>query len=374
MPWKENTLMSCRHEFVLLARQPGSVIRELCRRYEISPKTGYKWLERYEREGQLGLANRSRRPLHSPHRTAATMERRILTLHRRYPYWGPRKLHALLDDPDGPQPSTIAAILRRHGCHLAGPPACAPATRRFEQPAPNLLWQMDFKGHFSLSPHGHCHPFTLLDDHSRFMLRLHACANERGVTAQTQLIEAFRRYGLPDRITADNGPAWASTVGVGITAVEAWLMRLGVTLSHSRPHHPQTQGKLERLHRTLEREVVQARRYANLAACQHAMDHWRHLYNCQRPHEALGFQPPISRYRPSARAYPSRLPPIVYDEGMHVLKVRRNGQIVYRGRTIFVSEGLAGLPVAIRPASLDGRMDVVFMHRAIQHIDLRLPR
>jgi transposase InsO family protein len=374
MPWKESTLMSCRHEFVLLARQPGTVMRELCGRYGISAKTGYKWLERYEHEGQAGLANRSRRPLHSPHRTAAKMERRILRLHRRYPYWGPRKLRALLDDPDGPQPSTIAAILRRHGCHLAGPPASAPATRRFEQPAPNLLWQMDFKGPFALSLHGHCHPFTLLDDHSRFMLRLQACTNERSATAQAQLIEAFRRYGLPDRITADNGPAWAVTRGTGITALEAWLMRVGVTLSHSRPHHPQTQGKLERLHRTLEREVVQARLYTSLAACQQVMDLWRDQYNCERPHEALGLRPPISRYQPSARAYPTRLPVIVYDEGMHVLKVRRNGQIVYRGRTIFVSEGLVGLPVAIRPSSLDGRMEVVFMHRIVQHIDLRLPR
>jgi transposase InsO family protein len=374
MPWKENTLMSCRHEFVLLARQPGSVMRDLCRRYDISPKTGYKWLERYEREGPPGLANRSRRPRHSPRRTTAKVERRILALHRQYPYWGPRKLRALLADSDAPQPSTIAAVLRRHGCHLAGPPSCAPATQRFEQPAANLLWQMDFKGPFALSPHGRCHPFTLLDDHSRFMLRLQACTNERSATAQTQLMEAFRRYGLPDRITADNGPAWAVTHGTGLTALEAWLMRLGVLLSHSRPHHPQTQGKLERLHRTLEREVVQARRYTSLRACQQTMDRWRDLYNCQRPHEALGFQPPISRYRPSARAYPSRLPPIVYDEGMQVLKVRRHGQIVYRGRTVFVSEGLVGLPVAIRPSSLDGRMEVVFMHRTVQHVDLRLPR
>jgi len=366
--------MSCRHEFVLLARQPGTVMRELCRHYDISAKTGYKWLERYEREGQAGLTNRSRRPLHSPRHTTAKMEARILVLHRRYPYWGPRKLRALLDDPAAPQPSTIAAILRRHGCHVAGATPSTPATQRFEQPAPNLLWQMDFKGHFALSLHGHCHPFTLLDDHSRFMLRLQACTNERSATAQTQLIEAFRRYGLPDRITADNGPAWAVTRGIGITALEAWLMRVGVTLSHSRPHHPQTQGKLERLHRTLEREVVQACRYASLAACQQAMDQWRDQYNCLRPHEALGLRPPISRYRHSVRAYPTRLPPIVYDEGMHVLKVRRNGQIVYRGRTIFVSEGLVGLPVAIRPSILDGRMEVVFMHRIVQHIDLRLPR
>ena len=188
------------------------------------------------------------------------------------------------------------------------------------------------------------------------------------------MIAAFRRYGLPDRITADNGPAWAATVGTGITALEAWLMRLGVTLTHSRPHHPQTQGKLERMHRTLEREVVQARRYRSLAACQRAMDHWRDLYNCHRPHEALGLRTPVSRYQPSARSYSDRLSPVVYDEGVHVLKVRRNGQIIYRGRTVFVGEGLVGQPVAIRPSSTDGVMEVVFIHRTVQHIDLRSRR
>lgn len=366
--------MSYRHEFVTLASQPGSVMRELCRRYGISPKTGYKWLDRYQAEGDSGLADRSRRPAHSPQRICTAMEKRILRLHRSHPHWGPRKLRALLKDPNAPQPSTISAVLRRHGCQVAGTAESCVATQRFEHPAPNMLWQMDFKGPFGLSPVGRCHPFTLLDDHSRFVLRLQACADERSFTVQKQLIEVFRRYGLPDRITADNGPAWAPTVGTGITALEAWLMRLSVRLSHSRPHHPQTQGKLERMHRTLEREVVQACRYPSLAACQKAMDHWRHQYNCLRPHDALGLQPPISRYRPSSRAYPARLAPIVYDEGDHVLKVRRNGQVVYRGNPIYVSEGLIGQPVAIRPSSTDGVMDVVFIHRTIQHIDLHLLR
>jgi transposase InsO family protein len=374
MPWKEKTSMSCRHEFVLLASQPGAVVRELCRRHGISPKTGYKWLARYQADGAAGLADRSRRPVHSPQRTAPPMECRIVALHRRYPYWGPRKLRVLLNDPQAPQPSTVAAVLRRHGCQVQGVDKTERATRRFEHDRPNALWQMDFKGHFALSTSGRCHPFTLLDDHSRFALRLQACSNERSATAQAQLIEAFRRYGLPDGITADNGPAWAPTVGKGITALEAWLLQLGVDIRHSRPHHPQTQGKLERLHRTLEREVVQAHRYRNLAACQRALDHWRDQYNCLRPHQSLGLRPPIDRYRPSSRAYPEHLPPIVYDEGEQVLKVRRNGQIVYRGRTVFVGEGLVGHPVAVRPSSTDGLIEVVFIHRTVQHIDLRRHR
>ena len=157
MPWKEKTLMSCRHEFVLMAQQPGRVMRELCRRYGISPKTGYKWLERYARQGAEGLGDRSRRPTHSPGRTSAEMEARILALHRQYPYWGPRKLRALLNDSSAPQPSTVAAVLRRHGCMIAGTDKPVMASHRFEHPAPNLLWQMDFKGHFALSPAGRCH-------------------------------------------------------------------------------------------------------------------------------------------------------------------------------------------------------------------------
>ena len=255
--------MSCRLEFVEFARQADSNIRELCRRFGISAKTGYKWLARYEQEGQAGLRDRSRRPVRCLKRTLPEVEAEVLALHRSYPYWGPRKLRALLGSERAPAPSTIAAILRRHGCRLQGADTDpVAANQRFEHEAPNQLWQMDFKGHFALTEarHGRCHPLTVLDDHSRYALCVQACADERSQTVQHHLSRVFQRYGLPERITADNGPSWASVRGTGLTGLEVWLMRLGIRISHSRPQHPQTQGKLERLHRTLKARTASGQR------------------------------------------------------------------------------------------------------------------
>lgn len=231
MPWKESSLMSCRMEFVQLALQPGSNVRELCRRFDISAKTAYKWLARYEQNGQAGLQDLSRRPGNSPGRTCEQIEAQVIDLHKRYPYWGSRKLRALLGPTTAPAPSTISAILRRHGYRVQGEDSnVGLANQRFEHEAPNLLWQMDFKGHFALTDarQGRCHPLTLLDDHSRYALCIQACGDERSKTVQQHLKAVFRRYGLPERITADNGPSWASVRGLGLTGLEVWLMRLGV--------------------------------------------------------------------------------------------------------------------------------------------------
>ncbi len=181
MPWIEVSTMSLRHEFVQLAGQEGANVRALCRRFGISPKTGYKWLQRNAVEGSEGLLDRSRRPETSPGRTPAVMEHAVLTLRDQHPAWGGRKLHTrlLTLGHDGvPSPSTITAILRRHGRLDATQGAQHSAWRRFEHPVPNDLWQMDFKGHVALQ-HGRCHPLTVLDDHSRYALCLTACANEQ---------------------------------------------------------------------------------------------------------------------------------------------------------------------------------------------------
>ena len=236
MPWQECTTMSIRREFVLLAGQPQSNVRELCRRYEISPKTAYKWLHRHREQGDTGLEDQSRCPLQSPRRSSPELEQEVVRLHLQFPYWGARKLLCLL--PDGvkrPHHSTIDAILRRHGCQVryhAGE-AQAPATRRFEHERPNELWQIDFKGNFHLSDRHspRCHPLTVLDDHSRFALCLESCEGERLELVRPKLIQVFRRYGLPRRITADNGPPWGSNIEGGLSTLEVWLMRLGIEVS-----------------------------------------------------------------------------------------------------------------------------------------------
>ena len=208
MPWKEVSTMSQRHEFMLLAQQPGVSLRALCRRFGISPPTAYKWLARYATAGFAGLADHSRRPHQMPHRTPAALEAAVLELRTQHPPWGGRKLHARLQAlgyPTVPAPSTITAILRRAAWLPSAAAAPKRAWQRFEHSTPNALWQMDFKGHCPVA-HGRCHPLTVLDDCSRFALCLHACPNEQGTTVQTHLTQTFRRYGLPHRMLMDNGP------------------------------------------------------------------------------------------------------------------------------------------------------------------------
>ncbi|MDT4839955.1 IS481 family transposase ISEc19 [compost metagenome] len=367
--------MSSRYEFVQLASRPESKIRELCRRFEISPKTAYKWLKRYREEGEAGLLERSRRPLHSPRRSDEALEARILALNEEYPSWGGRKLRGLITpDPTLPHHSTIDAILRRHDRPLSygGSPQPA-ATQRFEHEAPNDLWQMDFKGHFALfGQRARCHPLTLLDDHSRFALCLQACPNEQRQTVQERLSQVFRHYGMPARITSDNGPPWGSARRGGISSLEVWLMRLGIQVSHSRPHHPQTQGKLERFHQTLKRELLHDSHFRTLEECQLGLDRWRDRYNQVRPHQALGQKPPLTRYSPSTRSYPEQLPKVEYDEHARVLKVRAKGQIQLNGKAIFVGEGLAGEYVEIQQ-SPDDMLDIIFINKRIRQVSLRPP-
>lgn len=375
MPWQECTTMSIRREFVLLAEQPQSNVRELCRRYGISPKTAYKWLNRYQQQGDPGLEDRSRRPSTSPGRSCAELEKEVVRLHHQFPYWGARKLLQLL--PEGmkrPHHSTLDAILQRNNCRVRyhAAQAQAPATRRFEHERPNELWQIDFKGNFYLSDHRslRCHPLTILDDHSRFALCLEGCEGERLELVRPKLIQVFRRYGLPRRITADNGPPWGSNIEGGLSTLEVWLMRLGIEVSHSRPHHPQTQGKLERFHQTLKRELLH-RSFSDMEHCQRVMDHWRAQYNQQRPHEALGQLPPISRYQPSLRNYPEQLPEIEYEPGDKVLRVTGTGQVRFEGKSRFVGGGLLGERIAIRPTTVDGVYEVIFIHKTLRQIDLR---
>src|SRR5262245_40286271 len=210
MPWREVSIMSQRVEFVALATAENANLRDLCRRFAISPNTAYKWLDRFRTAGVSGLADRSRRPHNSPARTPKEMEQMIVKLRAKHPAWGGRKLERRLLDLGRigvPSPSTITAILRRHDLLDPTESAKHQAFCRFERAEPNELWQMDYKGEFRLS-RGRCYPLTILDDHSRFAIALEACARNTKVITQTALIKIFRRYGLPQQITCDNGSPW----------------------------------------------------------------------------------------------------------------------------------------------------------------------
>lgn len=375
MPWQEVSTVSLREEFVRLALNEGARMAALCRHFGISRKTGYKWRARFGAEGAGGLTDRSRRPKRSPRRTRATIEEAVLALRRAHPAWGGRKLKRRLEDLGYravPAASTITALLHRHALIEEAASLAHTAFQRFEHDAPNRLWQMDFKGHFALTQ-GRCHPLTVLDDHSRFNVLLHACADERGASVEAPLRAAFRRYGLPERMTMDNGPPWGGEWPPALTPLTVWLIRLGIRLSHSRPCHPQTQGKDERFHRTLAAECLRGRGFRDLAHCQWHFDRFRQTYNLYRPHEALGLTVPAKRYAASPRAFPEALARIEYAPADHVRKVQDKGELFYRGRIFRLSRALRGYRVALRPSAADGRFSVHFCHQQVAEIDLRNP-
>jgi transposase InsO family protein len=237
MPFKEQSIVMQREEFCVLALMPGSNIRELCRRSGISPTTGYEWLQRYRGQGAAGLQDRSRRPLTSPWRTGEDIEALVVAVRQAHPAWGGRKIRKVLEN-DGlagpPSASTITAILRRHQL-LDGPGAGAPRDWvRFEHAGPNDLWQMDFKGHVEMT-RGRLHPLTVVDDHSRYSVALHAADNERHLTVQNALQAAFERYGLPEVVLTDNGSPWGDSGEQELTKLGIWLIEHGVAPWHSPP-------------------------------------------------------------------------------------------------------------------------------------------
>jgi transposase InsO family protein len=375
MPWRDVSIMDERLEFLRLAGLEGANRRELCRRFGISPKTGYKWLTRHA-AGEA-LADRSRRPKTSPRRSEADIEARILSVRDAHPVWGARKIARCVEREghEAPAGSTVHAILQRHG-RILPPPGGERAKLRFEREGPNQLWQMDFKGWVRLSGQdggkgGRCHPLTAIDDHSRFAVCLAACPDEQGKTVKTRLVAAFRRHGLPDAIFVDNGNPWGDSRGGRWTTFSVWLLKLGVDVLHARPYHPQSRGKNERFHRTLKAEVMALRTFRSLPETQRAFDAWRDVYNHQRPHEALGQDTPASRYTPSSRSMPSRLVPLVYDEGeiVRIVSTTR-ASVRFKGKLWPVPRAFHGERLAIRPRGRDGQFGIFFASRQIASIDL----
>jgi transposase InsO family protein len=376
MPWKVRSLMSSKKEFILLALSCQGNVSELCRRFGISRKTAYKWINRYATEGEAGLLERSRKPLSSPNATSLDSQEAIFEIRKVVPAWGGRKIRALLDrfgfDPV-PAKSTINSILKRNG--YIDPKESDKHTKwqYFEAPAPNELWQMDFKGYFDTAKQ-RCHPLTVLDDHSRFSVCLKACANETTETVKEALTDTFRTYGLPRQMICDNGPPWGTTDNKNpYTRLIVWMIRMGIAVSHSRPRHPQTLGKDERFHRTLKAELLNYLGEHGLKDCQISFDSWRHQYNTERPHEALDMDVPASRYTISPRRFPETLPEIEYGPIDQVRKVQDGGYISIHSRIYQVSRAFYGERVALRPTPIDGVFDVFFCNRRIRQIDLTKP-
>jgi transposase InsO family protein len=372
MPWKETDVRSERIGFVVEAVQGRESMQALCGRYGISRKTGYKWLRRFEQVGSLGsLEEHSRRPHHSPGQTEPAIEDRVVALRQRYG-WGSRKLRCLLEREDIELGrSTIDRILARRGL-IGESTRSRPSVTRFERSAPNELLQMDFKGPFPLR-RGSCMPLSLLDDHSRYVLALAPLASNHGIRVQRVLEESFERYGLPEAMLVDHGtPWWSSTNGHGLTRLGVFLIRQGVRLVFSGIGHPQTQGKVERFHRTLGAWLDHHGIPETSRGVREALESFRREYNEVRPHEALDLETPHQRYRPSSRRYRPNPEPWEYPEGSEVRRLKGNGCFWDQGRDHFVCLALTGRRVRLE--RFGDRILVSYRHMLIRELSTRTGR
>lgn len=375
MPWKETTTMSEKQRFIEAISNSGKKMNALCREFGISRTTGYYWKSRHQLYGKDGLIERSRRPHNSSNQTSKELELLCLSQRLANPRWGGDKIRRhLLNEGYTAVPSekTIDRILKRYGLITAEESEKHTAWKRFEHEAPNDLWQMDFKGDVRIGNQS-CYPLTILDDHSRFSLCVKVCLDHSTDTVKKALIEIFKQYGLPKRMTMDNGPPWGYGKKQHHTKLCAWLMQLGIIVSHSRPSHPQTQGKLERMHRTLKEDLLSLYYFQDFEELQEAFDEWRRVYNEVRPHAALNLDLPIEHYQASERQYTDKLPDIKYDQSFIVRRVQHNGEISLNGKHYVVGAGFHGYPVGLKPADQPGRMEVHFCQQKVALIDLNCP-
>lgn len=372
MPWKRVQVDEQRMRFVLRAVSGQEGMAGLCREFGIARPTGYLWRQRYLKTRSLGdLLESSRRPQHSPGRTAPWKEERVVAL-RQQTGWGAKKLQVLLQEEeqlDLPV-RTIHRILERHELLRAGSHGAAP--QRFERSTPNELWQMDTKGQYPLSD-GQCHALSILDDHSRYAVGLYALRELSTAQAYPCLVQTFRCYGVPQAMLMDHGSLWwATTNGWGLTRLSLRLIEQGIRLLYGRIAHPQTQGKVERFHRTLGEALRHRGVPEKFAGWPAALEEFQRSYNQRRPHEALGMQRPADRYRPSVRGYQEQVRPWEYPPGSDVRRLNGAGSLSAAGQRWFVCAALADQQVRVE--CFDGKLLVSYRNMYIREIDLERQR
>lgn len=365
MSWKESDRVSERLEFVRLASVPGANMSVLCKRFSVSRKTGYKWLNRWRAEGNPGLEDLSRRPKRSPGQTPPELEKIVVDLRMKHRSWGGRTLKKRLEDlghANIPSPSGITSILHRHNLIIERESEKRRTFERFEREEPNELWQVDFKGDFEMTCGKRCYPLTILDDHSRYSLGIVACDTQKRATVTSHFRTVFLKYGIPRAIYVDNGNPWGNSRGpTRHSRFSTWLMRQDIEVIHGRPYHPQGRGKIERFHRTLNQEVLQGRRLANLEDAQKAFDPWRTVYNHQRPHHALELEVPASRYRVSDRTFKEVTGLFEYSDRFEVRKLHpKTAQFRFKGKGYRISEAFIGQPIGLSPTETDGLWDIYY--------------
>jgi len=281
--------------------------------------------------------------------------------------WGAKKLRVLLREEEIPLPvRTIHRILERNG--LVSEQAHGPALGRFQRGEPNELWQMDSKGKYPLQD-GECHVLSILDDHSRYVVGLHALPELSGEQADPCLVATFRRYGVPQAMLMDRGSLWWSAWnGWGLTRLSVRLIEQGIRLLYGRVCHPQTQGKVERFHRTLGAELRHHGVPPRFAQWPAALIEVETRYNEQRPHEALGMLRPVERYRPSPQKYAEQVKPWEYAVGSDVRRLNSQGMLTEQGERWFICGALA--EQRVRVERFDGKLLVSYRHMYIREVDL----
>jgi transposase InsO family protein len=346
--------MDERLQFVRDAQRDRFTMSELCARYGVSRRVGYKWLARYEAEGRAGLVDRSHVPHHCPHKIQPAMEELLITVRTAHPHWGARKLLAVLSRQHPrirawPAASTVADLLARRGLvhkrhprrHPVHPGVVRPVTD-----APNDLWTADFKGQFRTGDGKYCYPLTLADQHTRYLLACHGVLSTQTVTAKPIFERAFHEYGLPLAIRTDNGVPFATQAIHGLSYLNVWWMRLGILHQRSRPGCPQDNGAHERMHRTLKRQAIKPVR-ASCTAQQRNFNAFRQEYNEDRPHERLNQQTPASQYRASARSYPERVPAPEYPAHFLVKKITTGGTFRFQHRLLYLANAMVDQQIGL---------------------------
>jgi transposase InsO family protein len=365
MVWKETCAMEERMRFVMAIVENQEPMAAACRRFAVSRKAGYKWLDRYEQEGAAGLADRSRAPLTHPHALSERVVARLIEVRRAHPTWGPVKVRAYLERQSPrtrwPAASTIGTLFDREGLTVKrrlrrkSPPSSAPFGHCG---AANDIWCIDFKGWFVTGDGAVCEPLTLSDAHSRYLLRCQAVPATDTDRVWPILEAAFREFGLPRRLRSDNGPPFASTGAGGLSRLAVKVIKAGVVPERIAPGKPQQNGRLERLHLTLLDDTAKPPA-PTLREQIKRLRRFQQIYNEERPHAALGNDTPAEHYSLSPRRFDGVLREPSYDADHAVRRVRPNGEIRWRGRTIYLSAALPGEPVGLLEAA-DGDLTVSY--------------
>ena len=376
MPWKQTHPMDQRAQFVTLHQEGLYSMTELCQRFAVSRKTGYKWLNRYQQEGLSGLQDQSRAPHVCQQQMPPDVQQALLDARRAHPTWGPRKLLPYLKqrqpDLELPAASSVGDLLEKHGLiqnRRRRPRHQHPGSSPLSADAPNVLWSTDFKGQFKTGDGEYCFPLTVTDNYSRFLLCCHGLPSVQQEGVFPVFRHLFQEFGLPDAIRTDNGNPFATQAIYGLSSLNVWWIKLGIAHQRIRPGQPQENGRHERMHRTLKAETTRPPQKDH-ATQQIRFDAFRHEFNEERPHEALGQRTPSSIYVASCRPLPAVLPAPVYAGHLQVRRVSQAGTFRFHHRQPFLSHALAQEEIALEEVA-DGLWSIYFYNVLLARLDER---